>query len=810
MDNCHDSICASLIETTPVCFIVTDRSHKILFANASTCRLFGYSREELIGENIGYFIDSYEKESNGDGTLPTDNNVKASQTTRERYGLHKCGKKIPLEVILTPIIQDDQQLNSIIARDITEEKHYETTLRKQSFEAQLIHQASQIAEEATSFEESLQRCIDIVCDLARWPIGHVYLPCQHDSRLLAPTNLWHLPDSHTHVRFREVTEQTTFEAGIGLPGRIRSSGKPAWITNVIKDKNFPRNKLCHELNVKGAFGFPILIGDETVAVLEFFTEEEVHPDQQMLQTVYDVGIQVGRVLERKRAAEALRAARDAAEVANRTKSEFLANMSHEIRTPMNAILGFTEILSDSITDPLHKKYLSSIQSSGKSLLSLINDILDLSKVEAGKLDLEYHSVNPWKIFQDMKQIFSHTIKEKGLDMFVTIDPNLPKALVLDETRLRQVLLNLIGNGVKFTDSGHIELSVKNIYPEIDRSKLDLIFSIKDTGIGIPADQVCSIFAAFEQQDGQSNAKYGGTGLGLTITRRLVEMMKGEITVTSSVGAGSTFDVVLHGVAVGSMLDQEDDNEDINDLISIKFESATVLIADDIEANRDLVRGFLASYNFKFIEVRNGREAYDKARMLHPDLILMDMKMPVMNGYDATMIIKNDEVTKNIPVVALTASAMKQTEHEIRSRCDGYLRKPISKYDLIKELANHLSCTHSMTSQKSTNEESKKTANGIEPVMTMAETNHQNEELIKSLEEQRPVWEDLSQTPIINKVEEFGEHIKNIGSKYSNHSVMSWGERLKNQAALFEIDALSHTMEKFPRLLDEISLTDKSK
>ena len=802
IDKGDDSIYRQIVETSPFCILITDGNGKVVFANTSACSLFGYTQKEIIRVTVDNLIVSSDNKKNDSCVLFADDNELAKRTIRGRYACHKSGRRIPLEMVLNPVVQDDQHLKSIVVRDVTADKRFRMTLRKQSLEAKLIHQASQIAEEANSFEESLQRCVDVVCELTFWPIGHVYLPSPQDPHVLTPTTIWHLPDSKTHKRFREVTEHTTFESGVGLPGRILAGGKPAWIIDVTKDKNFPRNKLCGELNVKGAFGFPILAGNEAVAVLEFFAEEEVHPDEQMLQTVHNVGIQVGRVLERKRAAEALRIARDAAEAANRTKSEFLANMSHEIRTPMNAILGFTEILSELITDPLQKEYLSSVQSSGKSLLSLINDILDLSKVEAGKLELEYQSVNPWTIFSDMKQIFSHNMKEKGLDMVLTIDPSLPKALILDETRLRQVLLNLIGNAVKFTDSGYVELAVKNNYPEIDHSKLDLVFSVTDTGIGIPADQISTIFGAFEQQEGQSNAKYGGTGLGLTITKRLVEMMKGEITVASSAGKGSTFNVVLHEVAVGSMLDREDDDDDALDFKEIHFEPATVLLADDILANRNLVRGFLTSYKFRLIEVTDGREAYDKAKQLQPDLILMDMKMPVMDGYEATDRIKKDEATRNIPVVALTASAMKQTEHEIRNRCDGYLRKPISKYLLIKELTRHLRYIRPSANPISAKEESDPVVVEGQSGTTTAEANYSNKELIQSLEKQRPVWEELREAPMINRVEEFGENIKAIGSKYGDASVIDWGEQLKNQAALFEIDALSRTLEEFPRFLDE--------
>ncbi|MCP4216526.1 MAG: PAS domain S-box protein, partial [bacterium] len=229
------------------------------------------------------------------------------------------------------------------------------------------------------------------------------------------------------------------------------------------------------------------------------------------------------ITERKRADE-FKIARDAAESANRTKSEFLANMSHEIRTPMNAILGFTELMEEKVQDKELKHYLNAISSSGKTLLTLINDILDLSKIEAGKLELQYGAINPRALFTEIEHIFSQRIKERGLEFRMEIDDSVPGELLLDEVRLRQILFNLVGNAVKFTERGFIKLSLqlgKKRNKQDARDSLDIVITVQDTGIGIPEDEEELIFNAFKQQKEQSTGKYGGTGLGLSITRRLV-------------------------------------------------------------------------------------------------------------------------------------------------------------------------------------------------------------------------------------------------------------------------------------------------
>ena len=237
-------------------------------------------------------------------------------------------------------------------------------------------------------------------------------------------------------------------------------------------------------------------------------------------------------------------AKKAAESASKIKGEFLANISHEIRTPMNAIIGFTEILKGSISDEIQKKYFENIVSSGKTLLAIINDILDLSKVESGKLELELSPVNIVNVFEELRDIFSQKIAEKNLDFQIKVDPSLPGEIILDEIRFRQIFLNLLSNAIKFTDKGYIRLTARS---EINRDKIqfmDLIFTVEDTGIGVPIEEQSVIFEAFTQQKGQSHSKYGGTGLGLAISNRLVELMNGTISLKSEVGKGSIFQIVL--------------------------------------------------------------------------------------------------------------------------------------------------------------------------------------------------------------------------------------------------------------------------
>ena len=379
-------------------------------------------------------------------------------------------------------------------------------------------------------------------------------------------------------------------------------------------------------------------------------------------------------------------AKNSAEHANQAKSEFLANMSHEIRTPMNAIIGFTELLNEQLSEPRLKFYTKTIQSASNSLLTLINDILDLSKIEAGKMQIIKTPTNIFNLSSELSSIFMMSVQKKGLDLIVEVDENIPKSLLIDEIRLRQILLNLIGNAVKFTHEGYIKLSIKALSIDEHHSKVDLEFIVQDTGIGIPQNQLEHIFDEFKQTEGQDNRKYGGTGLGLSISKRLISMMLGNISVESVEREGTSFSVTLYNIDISTVV-QEKENDQA-DTQNIVFKVAKILVADDIEDNRELIIKNFENTDIEIVTANDGFEAIVQFEIEKPDLILMDIKMPNIDGYEAASEIK--KISK-VPIIALTASVMEDDYKRLkRENFDGYLRKPVLRSDLFLELSKFLS------------------------------------------------------------------------------------------------------------------------
>jgi signal transduction histidine kinase/CheY-like chemotaxis protein len=378
-----------------------------------------------------------------------------------------------------------------------------------------------------------------------------------------------------------------------------------------------------------------------------------------------------------------------AERSSQEKTVFLANMSHEIRTPMNAILGFTELLQEELQDIKHRQYLQSIRSSAASLLQLINDILDMSKIEAGVMEVRREPTDLREICDFLYTVFSEPAAKKGVKLDCRVAEDLPHALLLDRIRFRQVLVNLVGNAVKFTDRGNIDVRLQWEKQSTCSSRITLLIEVQDTGVGIPRDKLEAIFKPFVQAGAHREKERVGTGLGLSIVQRLTEIMGGTVTAASLLGRGSAFSLRFPDVAISARLPAGEKLDfrqwvDFNEL-----RPSTLLVVDDNEINCQLVAGMFEGSHHRLVFGSNGYEAVQKATELQPDAILLDIRMPGLDGRAALDQIRRIAGLELTPVVAVTASSLLAEESDLKQRFSGYVRKPFSKGELFRELAQFL-------------------------------------------------------------------------------------------------------------------------
>ena len=674
------------------------------------------------------------------------------------------------------------------------------------------HAAALALAESASLADATPRILRALCESLGWAHGALW-QIAGDAGVLGCVETWHVPGLDLQS-FDSISREMRFAPGVGLPGRVWKTRRPAWIPDVVKDSNFPRAKIADADGLHGALGFPIVLGDHILGVMEFFSQEIQQPDDELLALLGTVGSQIGQFMERKRAEEELdkffsmsldllciagtdgyfkrvnpawettlgftlgellaipylefihpgdreetarqagglemgvniisyenrfrckdgsykwllwkasfdageqriyaigrdvterrlaqevqeenaarlvllirelELARHRAEAAARVKSDFLANMSHEIRTPMNAVMGMTDLALATELTAEQRSYLSTVKVSGRALLDLVDDILDLSKIEAGKLELDRVELDIRETVEDAMKVLAVRAGQKGLELACRLSPALPPIVLGDPGRLRQVVLNLVGNAIKFTERGEVVLNAEVAGQDADEVRIE--FSVSDTGIGVPADKREQIFAPFTQADSSTTRRFGGSGLGLAISAQLVDMMGGKLGVNSEVGRGSTFSFTARFERRAAAPPAP-----APPVVATDLSGLSVLVVDDNATHRRILCEMLTNWRMRPSASAAGGDALrmmkDAEAAGRPFRVLLsDGQMPEMDGFMLAEAVKSDPRLRSVPMILLTSAIRPGEPADCRKLgIAGFLTKPVKQSDLLDMLS----------------------------------------------------------------------------------------------------------------------------
>ncbi len=765
---------------------VNPETKQIISVNKSASEFYGYSKVEFLQKSItdlnALSIERVNKLIEDFVQSPTN-----LFQTKHRL---KDGTIKDVEIFSSSFGAEKDKMSFLIIQDITERKKAQHELKTSNIQlkylsktgARLISYARE-----TRIYEFIGRSLNQVIPNSTIIISQVDITQSHSSLLSVHGDL-ELKKALSKVKnkTRPLTD---------------NHHKKYYSEKIIEQKNSFNDFLNHEFNnevaaalnkitdINKMYSVGIIRFDLIYAVVHIIThkDQEVQNFDFIKNFITQASIAVfKKQLEKSLAKESARA-----ETANRLKTEFLANMSHEVRTPMNAIIGFSNILKKKIEKESNLVFVEKISQSGQNLLNLINDILDLSKIEAGQLKIQKKQANIHTVLNEIPLVFSEISEQKQIPLKITIADNIPNSLLIDTLRIRQILLNLASNALKFTEFGTVSILLTATKHKSNDQLINLKIEVTDTGIGIPENQISTIFESFRQVQGQSTRQYGGTGLGLAITKRLAELMDGTISAKSKIGEGSTFTVTLKNVEI---LAQQTTKSNTTPDYKLVFEQVKILQVDDVADNREIISLYLEDKNIELKEAENGKQALEILENYTPDLILMDIQMPELNGYETTKIIRQNEKLKHIPVIAVTANATKEEVETYSHVFDKYLTKPIDETLLLNTIAKYLD----HKTQKQPAHFVTQTATIIERLEAQKkQIKHFPQGLKKAMQEALiPLHKQISTALSINDVKAFAQANTTYAKKYQVPALAKFSDELLASVQDFNLGKIKILLNDF--------------
>jgi PAS domain S-box-containing protein len=687
----------SIIEKTPAGVCITNENYIYEYVNPAYCTLYQYDAEELIGQSFMVVVPEAYREAMAnlhDRFLQGEAEVRGewAVVTRDRTQLTILADAARI------IGADGQPKKATFVTDITARKQAEDAVRRKNAYLSALNDITVGLLQRLDLDDLLRGAVTQASVLVGTTHGYIYL-LEQASRMMR---------LRIGIGVHAGTPDYPVERGTGVAGMVWQSGKmvivndyPAWAG---------RPAAFAETHVRATVGMPLTSGREVVGVIGLthtaegrtFSDDEIDVLKRFA-SLASIAIDNVRLLnmvqqevdERTRAEAALRAAQQAAEAANQAKSVFLSRMSHELRTPLNIILGFVQVMErDTSLSPGQQTNLATVRRSGTHLLSLINAVLELSKIEAGRETLDERSFDLHHMLDGLEEMFRIRAEQKELRLIFERTPDVPRYVVCDEGKLRQVLINLLSNAIKFTPEGGVTLAVEGrksrTANQAESPGISMLrFVVEDTGVGIAADELPAIFEEFGQtQSGRQSNE--GTGLGMSISRAFVRMLGGDIAVESAPGQGSRFSFAIPvGQGDPTRIAPQPSPRTV---VALAPDQPVyrILVADDIEENRLVLQQLLTSVGFEVREASNGREVLNLWETWEPHLIWMDMRMPEMDGYEATRRIKATPRGRQTPIIALTASAFEEDRAAMREAgCNDIVAKPFEEPQIFERMAHFL-------------------------------------------------------------------------------------------------------------------------